>query len=146
MAHEHGIGRGRVDMEGGHDSGEEVDRPKARGNRRGEGKQDDHKNTLPLVGRVSGQVRLYEERERRGTGTTRIERELERSSKQARYPGDDWRQDERLTTIAGGAVSRGHHKNREGNRAFWRPACYPGEAWRRDKTKRLKTIVGGVVS
>ena len=55
---------------------------------------------------------------RRETGTTRIERELERSSKQARYPGDDWRRDKRLTTIAEGAVSRGHRKNQEGNRAF----------------------------
>ena len=71
----------------------------------GEGKRDDHENTLPLVGRVSGQVRLYEERGRgviRETGTARIERELERSLKQARYPGDDWQRDKILTSIAGG--------------------------------------------
>ena len=84
--------------------------------------------------------------DRRETGTARIERELERSLKQARYPGDDWRRDERLTTIAGGAVSRGHRKNREGTRAFWRPARYPGEAWRQDRNERLKTIAGGAVS
>ena len=42
---------------------------------------------------------------RRETGTARIERELKRSLKQARYPGDAWRRDERLKTIAGGAVS-----------------------------------------
>ena len=93
--------------------------PRPGGIRRGEGEREDHENTLPLVGRVLGQVRLYEERgrgggEQRETGTTRIERELERSSMQAQYPVGDWRRDEGLTTIAGGAVSRGHHINREG--------------------------------
>ena len=51
-----------MDKEGGHDSSLEVDGSEARGNRRGEGERDDYENTLPLVGRVSGQVRLYEER------------------------------------------------------------------------------------
>ena len=42
--------------------------------RRGEGERDDHENTLPFVGRVSGHVRLYGESEgrwggRRETGT-----------------------------------------------------------------------------
>ena len=97
-------------MDGVHDSGEEVGGSEARGGRRGEGERDDHKNTLPLVGRVSGQVQLYWERGRRGggrrdTGTARIERELERSLKQARYPGDAWRRDKILKTTAGGAVS-----------------------------------------
>ena len=32
----------------------------------GWGEQEDHENTLPLVGRVSGQVRLYEEGGRGG--------------------------------------------------------------------------------
>ena len=59
--HEHGIGIGRVDMERGPDSGWEVDGSKARENQRGEGERDDHKINLPLVGRVSGQVRLYRE-------------------------------------------------------------------------------------
>ena len=50
--------------------------PRPGGHRRGEGERDDHENTLPLVGRVSGQVRLYREREggwggRRETGTTK---------------------------------------------------------------------------
>ena len=45
----------------------------------GEGEREDHKNTLPLVGRVSGQVRLYGESERgrggrRETGTTKPRR------------------------------------------------------------------------
>ena len=70
----------------------------------GESKRDDHENTLPLVGRVSGHVRLYEERGegggRRETGTTRTEREIEQSSRQARYLGGDWQRDEGLTTIA----------------------------------------------
>ena len=53
---------------------------------------------------------MYGERGRGGgsdreTGTARIERELERRLKQARYPGNAWRQDERLKTIAGDAVS-----------------------------------------
>ena len=59
MAHERGIGRGRVDRKGGHDSDYEVDRSKARRNRRGEAERVDPENTLPLVGRVSGQVRFY---------------------------------------------------------------------------------------
>ena len=66
MDHKHGIGMGRVDMERGPDSVCEVDGSEARGNRQGEGERDDHENTLPLVGRVSGQVRLYEERGRGG--------------------------------------------------------------------------------
>ena len=53
-----------VDMERGPDSGTEVDGSKARGNQRGEGERDDHENTIPLDGRVSGQVRLYGERGR----------------------------------------------------------------------------------
>ena len=61
----------------GPDSDSEVDGSEVRGGRWGEGEQqDDHKNTLPLVGRVSGQVRLYGERVRgvrghRETGTTK---------------------------------------------------------------------------
>ena len=61
----------------GPESDEEVDGSEARGNRWGEGEQqDDHENTLPLVGRVSGQVRLYGERGggvrgHRETGTTK---------------------------------------------------------------------------
>ena len=60
--HEHGVGRGRVEMDGVHDSSQDVGGSEARGNRRGEGDQEDHEYTLPLVGRVSGQVRLFEER------------------------------------------------------------------------------------
>ena len=40
----------------------------SRGDRRVEGEQGDHKNTLPFVRRVLGQVRLYGERERVGEG------------------------------------------------------------------------------
>ena len=63
-------------MERGPDSVYEVDGSEDRGNRQGEGERGDHKNTLPLVGRVSGQVRLYGESEggwgsRRETGTTK---------------------------------------------------------------------------
>ena len=82
---------------------------------------------------------------RRDTGTTRIERELERSPRQARYPGDDWRQDEGLTTIAGGAISRGHRKNREGTRASGRHATR-ATTDNETRDERLKTIAGGAVS
>ena len=41
-----------------------------RGDRRGEGERGDHENTLPLGGRLLGQVWLYGERGRRG-GTKR---------------------------------------------------------------------------
>ena len=41
----------------------------------------------------------------RETGTARIKREIERWLNQACYPGDAWRREERLKTIAGGAVS-----------------------------------------
>ena len=41
-----------------------------RGNRRGEGERGDRENTLPLVGRVLGQVRLYGEKGRGGGGQT----------------------------------------------------------------------------
>ena len=138
-----------MDKEGGHDSGYEVDGYEARGNRRGEGERDDHENTLPLVGRVSGQVRLYEERGRGGVGGKKRDghhnnREGTRASKQqARYPGDNWQRDERLTTIARGAVSRAPQESR-GNSSVQRPARYPGDAWQKDE--RLKTIAGGDVS
>ena len=59
--YEHGIGRERGYMERGPDSVQEFDGSKARGDRRGEGERDDHENTLPLIGRVSGQVRFYGE-------------------------------------------------------------------------------------
>ena len=47
-----------------------------RGDQWGEGERGDHENTLPLEGRVLGQVRLYGERGRGGggrreTGTTK---------------------------------------------------------------------------
>ena len=77
MDYEHDVGLGRVDMERGPDSVWEVDGSEASGNRQGEGEQDDHETNLPLVGRVSGQVRLYEERGRgvrRETGTTNTKR------------------------------------------------------------------------
>ena len=92
---------------------------------------------------------MYEERGREGgrreTGTTRIERELERSSRQARYPGGDWRRDEGLTTIAGVTVSRGHRKNQEGTRAS---AQHATRATTDNETRDegLKTIAGGAVS
>ena len=91
---------------------------------------------------------MYEERGRGGgegqreTGTTRIERELERSLRQAQYPGDDWRRDEGLTTIAGGAVSRGHRKNRVGTRASGRHATR-ATTDKETSDEGIKTIVGG---
>ena len=55
-------------MEGVHDRlrGRRI---RGQGIRRREGEREDHENTLPLVGRVSGHVRLYEERG--GGGQTR---------------------------------------------------------------------------
>ena len=38
----------------------------SRVDQRGEGKRGNHKNILPFVGRVLGQVRFYGERERGG--------------------------------------------------------------------------------
>ena len=67
---------GRVDTERGPDSVQEVDGSGARGNRWGKGAQGDHEYNIPLVRRVSGQVRLYEERGRGGqieTSTKMIE-------------------------------------------------------------------------
>ena len=56
----HGNGLGR---EGGHGTGSERrlgrQEGRDRGDRRGEGERGDHENTLPLEGRVLGQVRLY---------------------------------------------------------------------------------------
>ena len=75
-----------------------------------EGAQDDHENTLPLVWRVLGQVRLYGEREREGgggqteTGTTIIDegpRALSTSSSWVCYA---CRHIEDLQIIEGGAV------------------------------------------
>ena len=59
---------GRVDIERGPDNVQEVDGSGARGDRQGEGERGDHENNLPLVGRVSGKVRLYGERGRGGGG------------------------------------------------------------------------------
>ena len=40
----------------------------SRVDRLGDGERGDHENTFPFVGRVSGQLRLYGERERGGRG------------------------------------------------------------------------------
>ena len=65
----HGIGRGGG---GGHGRGPEaLRRPTGRpgpGGRRVEGARGDHENTLPLGGRVLGQVRLCGERGRGWVG------------------------------------------------------------------------------
>ena len=56
--HGDGIGRG-----GGHGTGPERhlgrQEVRDRGDRRGEGERGDHKNTLPLGGRLLGHLRLY---------------------------------------------------------------------------------------
>ena len=57
---------GGVDTEWGPGGVYEADRSRARGDQRGEGARGDHKNNIPLVGRVLGQVRLYGERGRGG--------------------------------------------------------------------------------
>ena len=58
----------------------------ARGYRRGEGERGDNENTLPLVGRVLGQVRLYEERGRGEGGQTETSTNIfERIQERRRY-------------------------------------------------------------
>ena len=75
---------------------------------RGRGLRSDHKNTLPLGGRVEGQVRLYGERG--GGGQTErwapqeSKREIDCRRRHAN-PGDACQCVKGLKTIAGGAVS-----------------------------------------
>ena len=77
---------GRVDTERGPESVYEVDGSGARRNRRVEGAQGDHENTLLLVGRVSGQVRLYRERGRGGGRETETSTKIiEGSQERRRY-------------------------------------------------------------
>ena len=54
----------------------------ARGDRRGEGARGNHENTLLLVGRVLGQVRLYREKGR-GGGADRDEHQDDREESRA---------------------------------------------------------------
>ena len=110
----------------------------------GEGEREDHENTLPLVGRVSGQVRLYEERGRGGQtrdGHRRNWRAIERSI--SRHDTRETTGDEpRDSRSVRGAPSPAGTARIERDLGRQRPARYPGDAWQRDETRDSRQCRG----